>query len=131
MFKLPRRHKSSRHIGMQRILCRPTLEALEDRTVPSTFVDGFEGPTLNPFWSQTTRSGSVKFPSTALVHSGHQSVEFDSIESSEDKGIGLVHTFETPTYGRVSVWLYDNGAGVFSSNYMILSVGDEQGNNGS
>src|SRR5204863_963170 len=122
----------SRHAGPRKVPSRkPALEILEDRTVPSTFVDGFEGPTLSPFWSPNARSGGITFPSAALVHSGHQSLQLDSTESSQDKGIGLVHAFETPTYGRVSGWLYDNGAGVYSSNYMILSVSDIVVHNGS
>ncbi len=103
------------------------MEVLEDRTVPSGFSDGFEGAALDPFWYKTEQSGSVRL-STAMAHSGRQSVEMVSTEGNGNKGVGINHAFPSPVYGRVSVWLYDNGAGVSSSNYMILNAGDNQEN---
>jgi parallel beta-helix repeat protein len=89
------------------------------------FSDGFEAPTLNPFWSTQTQSGSITL-SSALAHTGSQSVEFDSSVTSQAKAVFIYHTFTTPTYGDVSVWVYDNGAGVLSSNYLFLDVHDSQ-----
>jgi hypothetical protein len=91
---------------------------LEDRTLLSGFVDGFEGPTLNSFWTQHTQSGSITFPSTAQVHGGSQSVQLNSSATSQDKDIHLQHDFLEPTYGRFSVWVYDTGANAGSGNYI-------------
>jgi hypothetical protein len=85
-------------------------------------VDNFEGPTLNPFWTTTQNSGSIIFPSTLQAHSGAQSVEFTSTDTGSNKGISLEHTFAQPVYGQFSVWIYDTGAGVYSSNYIYFSV---------
>src|SRR5216684_3153869 len=79
---------------------KPCLEVLEDRIALSGFVDNFEGPTLNPFWAQYARSGSITFPSTAQVHSGSQSVQLNSTNTGRDKYISLEHTFAQPVYGR-------------------------------
>jgi hypothetical protein len=69
---------------------------LEDRTVPAGFVDGFEGPTLDPFWSTLTQSGSVTFPSTAQAHGGSQSVQMNSSVTPQNKDVELEHTFSQP-----------------------------------
>ncbi len=100
--------------------CRPALELLEDRRLLSGFVDNFEGPTLNSFWTPYTQSGSVTFPSTARVHGGSQSLELDSTSTAQDKWINVHHDFATGAYGQFSVWMYDAGAGASSSNYMGL-----------
>jgi Ca2+-binding RTX toxin-like protein len=101
---------------------QPRLEVLEDRTVPAGFVDGFEGPTLNPFWSAVTQSGSVTFPSTAAVHTGLQSVQLNSTNTGSNKYIALEHTFAQPVFGRFSVWVYDTGANQASGNYISMSL---------
>jgi hypothetical protein len=117
MFRLSRRPKSARIATRQNgASCRPRLEVLEDRTVPAGFVDGFEGPTLDPFWTKTQISGFVTMPSTERVHTGTQSVKFTSTNSGVDKNVGLGHNFGTPVYGKVSVWLFDTAAGDASSN---------------
>lgn len=97
---------------------KPRLEVLEDRTVPATFTDGFEGPALDPFWGTTTNSGSVTFPSTAQVHSGLQAVQLNSTATSDGKLVALTHTFPTGVYGHFSVWMYDSGANASSGNYI-------------
>src|SRR5262245_21703655 len=124
MFTFLRRKRSGRAArGLRRTAWRPHLEALEDRLVPSGFVDGFEGPILDPFWTVAAYSGAVQFPSTANVHGGSQSVELGSNNSGGVKEITLSHSFGAPTFGRVSVWMYDTGADVASSNYIMLRVG--------
>lgn len=127
MLSLLRRKKSAWKSNRQkRSSCRPRLEQLEDRTLLSGFVDGFEGPTLDPFWSTRENSGSITFPSTARVHSGRQSVQLNSTQNTGQKNIDLFHAFPEPIYGRVSVWVYDTGADVLSSNYIGLSVGNRR-----
>src|SRR5438105_2092033 len=93
---------------------KPRLEALEDRTLLSGFVDNFEGPALNSFWSTSNQSGSISFPSAAQAHSGQQSVQFNSVQGSQQKTIQLQHAFASPVFGTFSVWMYDTGAGQLS-----------------
>ena len=84
------------------------------------FVDNFEGTTLNPFWSKSEQSGSVVFPGTTRAHSGSQSVELVTTNSALDKSVSLSHAFNAPTYGTISVWVFDTGADVSSGNYIYL-----------
>lgn len=81
------------------------------------FTDDFEGSTLNPFWSTREDSGSITFPSTAQVHGGSQSVQFNSTNEGQ-KEIYLYHNFAEPVFGRVSVWMYDTRADMTSGNYI-------------
>ncbi|MEO6595594.1 MAG: hypothetical protein ABIP94_12650, partial [Planctomycetota bacterium] len=83
------------------------------------FFDGFEGPTLNPFWTPFAQSGSIVLPSSTQVHGGAQAVRFNSVDTpGVDKHIRLSHAFATPTYGTLSVWMNDTGASASSSNYI-------------
>jgi hypothetical protein len=97
------------------------LEVLEDRCLLSGFTDSFEGPTFDPFWSTTVQSGSISL-STAQAHTGAQSAQFSSTSTGVNKGLYLFHDFPTPTYGDMSVWIYDTGAGVSSSNYIYFQA---------
>lgn len=107
---------------------RPQVERLEDRCLLSAgFSDGFEGPTLDPFWSTSTQSGSISL-TTSVVHGGNRSAQFSSTSTGLDKHINLFHDFSSPTYGTVSVWFYDTGAGQPSSNYIGLAV-NQRGTN--
>jgi hypothetical protein len=86
------------------------------------FSDGFEGSTLDPFWTAFTNNGTVTMPSTAVVHSGSQSLQLDtsSAPSAPVKAAGIRHLFSTPCYGRLSVWMNDHMATAASSNYITL-----------
>jgi hypothetical protein len=88
--------------------------------MPPDFVDHFEGTSLDPFWSTTAISGSIIFPSTGQAHGGLQSVQFNSTATTNDKYIDLHHDFSSSTFGSFSVWVYDTGAGQFSSNYLSM-----------
>ena len=95
-----------------------------------SFTDGFEGATLNPFWTVSTSNGSITFPSTTQVHSGSQSVRFNTTGVGQDKSATLSHSFGAGIYGTFSVWMYDTGADQFSSNYIYLQLdglGDRAG----
>lgn len=85
------------------------------------FTDGFEGPTLDPFWTASASNGSITFPSTEQVHSGSQSVRFNSV-AGLNKDVNLIHNFDTGIYGTFSVWIYDTGAGQASSNYIGMQL---------
>jgi hypothetical protein len=95
----------------------------DDGTIPpgAAFSDGFEGSTLDPFWSTFLQSGSITL-STAQAHGGSQSAQFTSTNTGVNKYVYLYHDFPSPGYGSTSVWIYDTGAGVDSSNYISFSV---------
>ena len=86
------------------------------------FSDGFEGPGLNPFWSTNVQSGYVVCPSSTRAHSGSYSVELVTTATVQDKNVSIYHSFGAPTYGTVSVWVYDTGADISSGNYISFTV---------
>ena len=98
------------------------LIAISCGSVRADFIDDFEGPTLDPFWQVRETAGTITFPSSTLVHGGSQSVRFDSTFDMGDKWLILSHDFAEPIYGEASVWFYDTGADVASSNYLYLKV---------
>ena len=57
---------------------RLNLEHLEVREVPS-FTDGFEAPTLDPFWTVQAQSGSVTFPSAAQAHGVYETEKLGGV----------------------------------------------------
>lgn len=93
------------------------------------YIDGFEAKTINPFWSTNLQSGSITL-STAEAHSGTQSAQFSSTANGSTTAESLFHDFSSPTYGTASVWIYDTGAGVDSSNYIAFAVGNSNLNFG-
>lgn len=83
--------------------------------------DGFEGAALEAFWTPHANSGTVVFPSISQVHSGSQSLELRTYDTAGvNKAAGVQHVFAVPAYGTISVWVYDTGADVASSNYLTL-----------
>ena len=84
------------------------------------FVDNFEGTSLTPFWSVSANSGYVNFPCTTNVHGGSKSVELVTTNSAIDKYVALYHNYQAPTYGTVSVWVFDTGADILSGNYISV-----------
>jgi regulator of replication initiation timing len=74
-----------------------------------SYGDGFEGPSINPFWTVREQSGSVTL-STAQSHGGSQSARFSSA-SGNQREMHLIHTFASPTKGSFSVYLYDSAPG--------------------
>lgn len=87
------------------------------------FSDGFEGTTLAPFWTSTQQSGVVQVPSTVNPFSGNQSAQFTTQKiPGVNKWVLLEHTFPTLQEGEVSVWLWDVGADMPRSNYLLLQV---------
>ncbi len=108
------------------IPCRLAVSLLATLIMPliagaQNFSDGFEGVALDPFWTVATQSGSVG-TSTDRSHSGSQSARFVTTNTGQYKSVSLYHSFSQPTYGRVSVWIYDTGADVSSSNYTSLTL---------
>lgn len=88
----------------------------------ANFSDAFEGATLDPFWATGEQSGQVVFPAATRSHSGSQSVELVTANTGQNKDVRLYHLFAPPSYGTVSVWVYDTGAGVSSANYITFSI---------
>jgi methionine-rich copper-binding protein CopC len=99
-----------------------TTKDIASSCVPQSFFDGFEGPQLDPFWTKTETSGFITVPSTVRPHSGSQSLQLNSTSTASDKWIHVDHTFDVSVYGTFSVWLYDTGADVNSSNYLQLNL---------
>ena len=87
------------------------------------FSDNFETPSLDPFWFGFANQGSITFPSTAQAHSGSQSVQFNS-PANVFNAVGMQHSFATPVYGQVSVWVFDTGADLPQSHALDLSIGN-------
>ncbi len=92
---------------------------------PIIYTDTFEAATFNPFWTFNTVSGSVSL-SSGQAQGGSQAVRFDSASTGLGKDIHLIHNFAAPVYGRTSVWVFDTGADVSSSNYLQLAVSNSQ-----
>jgi len=93
----------------------------------ATFVDGFEGATLDPFWTVTQQSGAITYNGTT-VHAGAQSLQFSSTVTGQNKYLLLAHQFPSLQEGEVSVWLYDTGAPSGNANtmylYLVTASGD-------
>ncbi len=123
MIQFPGRKRLSRTAARRAASrTRLALEVLEGRAMLAAFTDDFESGTLDPFWSTNQTAGSISFPSTTQAHSGSQSARFNSTQFAGDKRIELYHVFPTPVFGRVSVWMFDTGADVSSSNYLGMYV---------
>lgn len=73
------------------------------------FVDGFENPTLDPFWTVTQNFGTVGV-SSVNSHTGSQSVAFVS-QSGGQRDVFLTHSFGGPMKGTASAWFYDVAPG--------------------
>ncbi|MHB1032998.1 MAG: PEP-CTERM sorting domain-containing protein [Pirellulales bacterium] len=110
-----------KHTGTMLLLTCVIATSAGQAKAATVFTDGFEGSSLDPFWTPVASAGVVHFPATARVHSGQQSVAFESLPGGQ-KGAGLHHDFAQPIYGEVSVWLYDNWAGNANANYAYLQI---------
>lgn len=98
--------------------------AIPSALAQAVFTDDFEAATLNAFWTPFLSPGSTAGPSSAQAHTGNQSLRLTTpLTSSVTKTAGVRHLFSPATYGRVSVWLNDTGAGISSSNYFTLHTG--------
>src|SRR5262249_46271897 len=101
--------------GLVLSLAAPSVQAA------MVFSDGFEGPTLDPFWTMDVTNGSITVPSTAAAHGGASSAQFNST-SGGNRYVFLRHDFAAPVFGTASVWVFDTGANLFSSNYFYLQL---------
>ncbi len=90
------------------------------------FSDGFEAATIDPFWTVQANAGCSASLTTSRAYTGVQSVQLTTTNTGQTKGVLLRHDFAAPVYGRASVWVYDTGADVASSNYFTLLVGNNQ-----
>jgi hypothetical protein len=78
--------------------CQVAVSSCMTNPKDQSFTDGFEGPTINPFW---TVSGSAVLTSTN-ANSGSQSLQLAPSSS-------ISHNFASPVFGSVSVHFYDDG----------------------
>jgi hypothetical protein len=86
------------------------------------FAEAFEGTGLNPFWSLHEVAGSITLPASAPAHGGDRAVQFTTHSTGGERQASLIHPFAKPVFGRVSVWVFDTGADVGSSNSLGLYV---------
>ncbi len=96
-------------------------------TADISFTDGFEGSTLDPFWTAKQQAGSIALSSTGQVHSGNQAAQFTSVYNAGQKEISLSHDFGQLMYGRVSVWVYDTSAGGEGNYFYAVLDGLDDG----
>lgn len=79
-------------------------------TVPATaatsYFDGFEGVTLDPFWTVKQQNGTITLCATQ-AYAGAQSARFMRTTGGQLE-LKLSHTFELPQFGTASVWFYDS-----------------------
>lgn len=73
------------------------------------YSDGFETPSINPFWTVRQDNGSVT-PSTDQHYSGSQSAKFSSTNGGQ-REMHLTHVFPSPTKGNFSIYFYDAAPG--------------------
>lgn len=73
-----------------------------------SFVDNFEAPTFDSYWTVSHESGSTTLSSTA--HTGDQSAALSAF-AGQNGGGGLHQFFATPMRGYASVWVYDTAPG--------------------
>jgi hypothetical protein len=93
------------------------------------FFDGFEAPTIDPFWTVHVLSGTHSVvPSTERSFQGSQSAKFTTVQVSGEKQVALLHDFAQPIYGDASVCVYDTGADVSSSNAIQFILSNSQDN---
>jgi hypothetical protein len=85
------------------------------------FADGFEDASLDTFWQTREQAGTISL-SNVNVYSGNQSLQFNSEYDVGQKEIWLYHDFDEEMYGQATVWFYDTGADVWSSNYLAFQL---------
>jgi hypothetical protein len=73
------------------------------------FSDGFEGPSIDPFWTVVQQFGTVSL-TTAQAHTGTQSVAFSSASGGQ-RELHLEHTFVSSLIGDVSLYFFDAAPG--------------------
>ena len=78
--------------------------------VAQTFIDSFEGTTLNPFWSIEDQQNATYALSPDRNHSGSQSLKLIPL-SGGNRHMWLTHHTPAPNTGTVSVWFYDSAPG--------------------
>ncbi|MDQ3686964.1 MAG: hypothetical protein M3430_15415 [Acidobacteriota bacterium] len=71
--------------------------------------DGFEGQTLDPFWTVRQEYGTATL-SSEQSHIGTQSVEL-SPKRDGQREVHMTHQFDDVMKGTVSVWFYDSAPG--------------------
>jgi hypothetical protein len=73
-------------------------------TASVPFTDGFEGASLNPFWTlEAGAPGNVTL-TTETAHSGSQSLKLEAV-STYPWLAGVVHDYGSDQFGSVSVWV--------------------------
>jgi alpha-tubulin suppressor-like RCC1 family protein len=86
--------------------------AAHDLSGSTSFSDGFESETLDPYWTTVQTYGTIS-GTTTPVHGGSRALAFASQQAPPGLGsnMQLMHQFAIPTKGTFSVAFYDNAPG--------------------
>jgi hypothetical protein len=95
------------------------LVCVDSAPAQVNFSDGFEASTIDPFWTVFTNSGSIVL-SNQNVFQGSQSVKFSTVDTGNNKDVGLNHPFSDKLYGTTTISVFDSGANQLSGNYISL-----------
>ena len=91
------------------------IMALPGIAQAQSFVDTFEAPTFDAFWSLVQQNGSASL-STDTSQSGFQSAKLTGTGGGQ-VNVWLAHAFPQRTPGTLSVWFYDSGPGLYAGLY--------------
>ncbi len=75
---------------------------------PISFTDGFEGMSIDNFWTSSISAGGSISLTNALSHTGVQSLAISNVLGPPDRS-NVTHDFGMADFGLVSVWIYDSG----------------------
>jgi hypothetical protein len=75
-----------------------------------TISDGFEGSSLNPFWTVEQLAYGQFSLSSDQAYSGSQSLKLNSLDGGQ-RYVYLAHDFGQAMQGTVSIWFYDGHPG--------------------
>jgi hypothetical protein len=73
------------------------------------FSDGFEGPSLDPFWTQVQQYGTVSL-SADQPHAGAQALKISSISGGQ-RDSSISHQYASPLKGTFTIYFYDYAPG--------------------
>ena len=75
-----------------------------------SYIDGYEGSAIDPFWSATEQFGTIAI-TTEQAHTGVQSAKFSSSFGGQ-REVHLTHSFGAPLKGVFSIYFYDVAPGL-------------------
>jgi hypothetical protein len=97
------------------------------RIVAQSFMDNFEAPTFNPFWTIASQENGTVTLCTGQNHTpgGHQSACFSTTGAGGQKSLVLEHQFTPSAQGDFVVWYYDSLQTYY--NFLYLGSNNSSG----